>query len=101
MARLNLESRAEMVAERLTVADLTTNLAEVLERARHGEEFTIERDGEVIATLGPPSVKPGITWGEFLATYHKRPRPDDRFADDLEAILAEREMLTDGPEWPD
>ena len=90
-----------MVAERLTVADLATTLMEVLDRVSNGEEFAIERNGEVIASIGPPSAKPAITWGEFVATYHLRPRPDDRFADDLEAILAEREMLTDAPEWPD
>jgi antitoxin (DNA-binding transcriptional repressor) of toxin-antitoxin stability system len=84
-----------MVAERLTVADLTTGLTEVLERVSHGERFMIERDGEVIATLVSPDLGPGITWGEFIATYHERPRPDKRFADDLEAILAEREILSD------
>ena len=89
-----------MVAERLTVTDLATSLTEVLDRVSSGEEFAIERNGKVIATIGPPSAKPSITWGEFVATYHLRPRPDDRFADDLEAILAEREMLTDTPEWP-
>jgi antitoxin (DNA-binding transcriptional repressor) of toxin-antitoxin stability system len=88
----------EKVAAKLTVADLATSLTEVLERARAGERFHIEREGEVIATIAPPDVKPGITWGEFLATYHDRPRPDDRFADDLEAILVEREMLTRDPE---
>ena len=89
-----------MVAERLTLADLAAGLTEVLERVSHGERFMIERDGEVIATLTPPELDRGITWGEFVATYHKRPRPDERFADDLEAILAEREMLSDPPEWP-
>jgi len=89
------------VADRMTVADLATNLVEVLERVRDGERIEIERDGEVIATIGPPNVKSGITWGEFLASYHERPRPDDRFADDLEAILAEREMINEPPEWPD
>jgi antitoxin (DNA-binding transcriptional repressor) of toxin-antitoxin stability system len=95
------ESQKNMVAERLTVADLVTSLTEVLERVYRGEEFEIERDGEVIAALGPPNFKPSLTWGEFVATYHARPRPDDKFADDLQAILAEREMLGDAPEWPD
>ncbi len=89
------------VAETLTEAALAERLDEVLDRASQGEEFAIERDGEVFAILGPPPVKPGITWGEFIAKYPDLPRPDDRFADDLEAILAEREMMTDGPEWPD
>jgi antitoxin (DNA-binding transcriptional repressor) of toxin-antitoxin stability system len=90
-----------MVTDRLTVADLETRLNDVLERVRRGEQFAIERDGKVIASIIPPNLRPSITWGEFVSTYHMRPRPDDRFADDLEAILAEREMLSDPPEWPD
>lgn len=89
------------VLNTLTEAELAERLDEVLDRASQGEEFGIERDGDVFATIGPPPAKPGITWGEFLATYHLRPRPDDRFADDLEAILAEREVISEGPEWPD
>lgn len=89
------------VADTLTETALARRLDEVLERASQGEEFAIERDGEVFAILGPPPVKLGITWGEFIAKYPDLPKPDDRFADDLEAILTEREMMTDGPEWPD
>ena len=89
-----------MVAKRITEAELAESLPEYLERARTGERIEIERDGEVIAAVVPSAAKPGITWGEFLATYHERPKPDDRFADDLEAVLAERELLTDVSEWP-
>ena len=89
-----------MVAERLTVADLATSLTEVLDRVGSGEEFAIERNGEAIATIGPPSPKPAMTWGEFVATYHLRPRPDDRFADDREAVQAEQ-GLAEMSEWPD
>jgi antitoxin (DNA-binding transcriptional repressor) of toxin-antitoxin stability system len=92
---------AMMVTDTLTVADLELRLNDVLDRVRRGEQIAIERDGEVIATIVPPDFRPGITWGEFVATYHERPRPDDRFADDLEAILAERQILNDPPEWPD
>jgi antitoxin (DNA-binding transcriptional repressor) of toxin-antitoxin stability system len=90
-----------MVAERLTVDDLATSLIEVLERVHQGEEFAIERDGEVIATLNPPSLRPGITWGEFVAIYFDLPRPDPGFADDLEAIQAEQPPMSVPPEWPD
>jgi hypothetical protein len=83
-----------MVAERVTVDYLATSLIDVLERAHQGEAFVIERDGEVIATLG-------ITWGEFVATYYDLPRPDPGFADDLEAIQAEQPPMTAPPEWPD
>jgi antitoxin (DNA-binding transcriptional repressor) of toxin-antitoxin stability system len=90
-----------MVAERLTVANLETSLTEVLERVHRGEEFAIERDGEVIASLGPPNIKPTITWGEFVAIYNDLPRPDPGFADDLERIQAEQPPMADPPEWPD
>jgi hypothetical protein len=90
-----------MVAERLTVSALTTSLTEVLDCVREGEKFAIEQDGVVIATNAPPGDQTDITWGEFVATYQLGPRPDDRFADDLEAILTEREMLNEVPEWPD
>lgn len=91
------------VVNTLTEAELVERLDEVLDRASRGEEFEIERDGEVFAVIQPPAqnAKPGITWGEFVAKYPDLPQPDDRFADDLEAILAERELITDGPEWPD
>ncbi|MBA2595563.1 MAG: hypothetical protein H0V00_02950 [Chloroflexia bacterium] len=102
MIRFDAFQRAAlMVADTLTVTDLAASLDEVLDRAHAGERIAIELDGEVIAIIGPPIPKEGTTWGEFLATYSNRPRPDDRFADDLEAILAEREMLGNGHEWPD
>jgi hypothetical protein len=80
------------VAVKLTEAALAERLDEVMDRASQGEVFAIERDGEVIALIRPPasSAQPGITWGEFVAKYRDLPRPDDRFADDLEAILAEQ-----------
>jgi antitoxin (DNA-binding transcriptional repressor) of toxin-antitoxin stability system len=90
-----------MVAERVTVADLAASLIEVLDRARQGEEFVIEHDGAMIATLGPPKVQSGITWGEFVAIYYDLPRPDPGFADDLEAIQAEQPPMSAPPEWPD
>ena len=89
-----------MVAERLTVADLAESLTEVLERVHRGEAFAIERDGEVIASLGPPNLSPTITWGEFVANYNRLPRPDPGFADELERIQADsHRWLTplDGP----
>lgn len=91
------------VQNTLTEEELAERLDEVLNRASQGEEFAIERDGEVFAVIRPPTSVPqrSITWGEFVAKYRDFPRPDDRFADDLEAILAEREMMSEGPEWPD
>jgi hypothetical protein len=85
---------------RVTEAELAMRLIEFFERAQQGEQFAIERDGVVIATLGPPGMQPSITWGEFVATYYDLPRPDPGFADDLEAIQVEQRPMTAPPEWP-
>lgn len=92
-----------VLANKLSVVDLASSLDEVLERVRSGERFAIEQGGEVVAEIGPHTAKPGITWEEFVTRFYELPRPDDRFADDLEAIVAEREldMLPEPPEWPD
>ena len=74
-----------MVAHRLTVADFATSLTEVLERAHGGEQIAVERDGKVIATIGPPSAMPVITLREFAAKLALLPRLDDDFAADIEA----------------
>jgi antitoxin (DNA-binding transcriptional repressor) of toxin-antitoxin stability system len=84
---------------RITSTELARNLSDILNRARYkGEHFIIERNGETIATLGP-ATKP-ITWREFVEWWVNN-RPDDKFADDLEAIHAEmNQPLPEPPEWP-
>jgi hypothetical protein len=46
------------------------------------------------ATASSLQSKPGIAWGQFVATYLERPRPDDRFAYDLKVILPERQTMS-------
>ena len=79
-----------MVTDTLTVADLERRLNDVLDRVRRGEQFSIERDGEVIAMLSPASKKSGITVRELVAQIGDLQMPGDGFADDLEAIQAEQ-----------
>ena len=83
-----------MVTDTLTVAGLETRLNDVLDRVRRGEQIAIERDGEVIVTIVPPDSRPGIAWGQFVATYPERTRPYDRFTYDLKVILAERQVMS-------
>ena len=84
---------------RITSTELARNLSDILNRARYkGEQFIIERNGETVATLGP-AIKP-ITWREFVEWWANN-RPDDKFADDLEAIHGEmNQPLPEPPEWP-
>jgi antitoxin (DNA-binding transcriptional repressor) of toxin-antitoxin stability system len=88
------------VTTKLTKAELAERLDDVLDRTSRGEEFIIERDGEPIAVIRTPEPgeRPSITRREFLYQYRDFPRPDDRFADDLEAIQAEQNVVPYGAE---
>ena len=74
------------MVQRITAAQLLEALPAVLARVLGDhEQFVIEFDGKPVATLGPTE-DAGITWREFAVRYAALPRPDDAFADDLEAI---------------
>jgi antitoxin (DNA-binding transcriptional repressor) of toxin-antitoxin stability system len=79
-----------MVAKRVSESELATSLPEFLERARTGERFAIERDGEIIAEVIPSASKPGITARELIARVGNLKFPGEGFGDDLEAIQAEQ-----------
>jgi antitoxin (DNA-binding transcriptional repressor) of toxin-antitoxin stability system len=73
--------------------ELAERLTDVLDRVNGGERLTVERDGKVMAILIPPEPKPQFTYGDFIALMNRLPRPDDRFADDLEAIQRSQPMI--------
>ncbi len=81
-------------------ADLADRLTDVLNRVRDGEQFAIERDGDVVAVLMPPQPKPGITGAELLARLGDLRLPGDGFADDLDAIQRSQPMMRP-LEWPE
>jgi antitoxin (DNA-binding transcriptional repressor) of toxin-antitoxin stability system len=85
---------------RITETELAKDLSDVLNRiSDRGERFVVERNGEPIATLAPAHVPRGMTVAELFEFLRTLPRPDDKFADDLEAIQAEQPKPK-LPEWP-
>lgn len=83
---------------KITATELSKNLSDILNRVRYQQEsFTVVRNGETVATLGP-APKPPITFREFVALLKELPRPDEDFADDLEAIQASQ-TKTEPPPW--
>jgi antitoxin (DNA-binding transcriptional repressor) of toxin-antitoxin stability system len=85
---------------RITATELARNLSDILNRAHYrGETFVVERNGEAVATIEPPP-KRAITLREFVDWWANN-RPDDKFADDLEAVIKEmRQPVPKPPEWP-
>lgn len=84
----------------ITATELSKNLSDVLNRVRYrGERFTVARNGEPIAVLGPADVPTRVTLRELAAQIGDIPLPDAGFADDLEAM---RRALgpAEPPAWP-
>lgn len=59
--------------------------------------YTIVRHGEAVAVIGPPGPR-SMSSDEFLARLRQAPRPDDRFADDLDRIRREQ-PTADATSW--
>jgi prevent-host-death family protein len=84
----------------ITATELSKNLSDVLNRVRYrGERFTVARNGEPLAVLGPVDVPSRITLRELAAQMGDIPLPDANFADDVEAM---RHALgsAEPPAWP-
>jgi antitoxin (DNA-binding transcriptional repressor) of toxin-antitoxin stability system len=89
-----------MKKKKITATDLARNLSDILNRARYrGEEFVVERNGEAVATLGPPPIPKGITFRELVELI-RRLRPDPEFFDDLQEIHALQGQM-EPSRWPD
>jgi antitoxin (DNA-binding transcriptional repressor) of toxin-antitoxin stability system len=89
------------MATKITATELARGLSEFLNRARYkGESFAVERNGEIVATLGPPEVPAGATLEALVAELRKLPRPDEGFADDVDEIHAAQGTIPPS-RWPD
>lgn len=75
----------------ITATELARNLSDILNRVKyHGERFIVERNGIVVATLGPPPEreKPPITLREFIESIRDLPPLDEDYEKDIrEALL--------------
>jgi hypothetical protein len=91
----------DAMATRITLAELTEHLPEIIERVHERKEsFLVEDNGTPLLTVAPPAVEPSRTWKEFVERLADVPRPDDKFADDLEVVQAELNRLPhQEPEW--
>jgi antitoxin (DNA-binding transcriptional repressor) of toxin-antitoxin stability system len=86
--------------KKITATELAKNLSSVLSRVQYrGDRFVVERNGEAVASLGPVEGHSGIKVRELFGLLSQLPRPDEGFADDLEAIQA-AQPTTEFPEWP-
>ena len=88
----------------VTATELAKNLSDILNRVKYkGERFEVRRNGETVALLGPRVPDKVDTFGDLVDLIRNGPRPDEEWAADMEAYLADRPLLDpkDFPEWPE
>jgi hypothetical protein len=91
---------AQMVAERLTEADLASRSSEIVEGIRTGKRFLVELRGTVIGEIIPVSEKPGMTLRDFAAEFLYLPPLDDDFGADVRAarMVLEPQDIAERPD---
>lgn len=87
----------DMAQVHMTEAEVSGDFAAVLKKIRHGEEVVVDRNGQPVAIIRPPSGRQPRTFSELSALAGQRERDrgfaltlDDDFAADVENIVRER-----------
>ena len=88
------------MASRLTATEAARNFADVVNRVRYrGESFVVERNGEDVCRIEPVQAQRVVTVADMIDFLASAPRPDDRFAADVEEIRSHPAVLPQDP-WP-
>ncbi|HUU14813.1 MAG TPA: hypothetical protein VM182_14070 [Terriglobia bacterium] len=76
-----------MKPKRITAGRAARSFSEILNRVKYrGESFIVERNREPICRIEPMRRSIPLTTENFGVFWKSLPRPDDKFADDLEEI---------------
>jgi antitoxin (DNA-binding transcriptional repressor) of toxin-antitoxin stability system len=76
-----------MASHRISATRAARSFAEILNRVKYrGESFIVERNREPVCRIGPFRQRKPVTTDNFADFWKSLPRPDDKFADDLEEV---------------
>lgn len=76
-----------MRTNRIAATKAVRSFSEILNRVKYrGESFIVERNRVPICRIEPVGRRKSLTADSLGEFWKSRPRPDDRFADDLEEI---------------
>jgi antitoxin (DNA-binding transcriptional repressor) of toxin-antitoxin stability system len=81
---------------KITATEAARNFSDILNRVKYnGEEFVVERNGEVVRRIVPPlkPQPPGMTGKEFAEWWRNAPKPDPEFWDDVEWAIKNQPKL--------
>ena len=73
----------------VSATELARSLSDILNRVRYqGERFTVLRNGEPVASIGPPGPTEAPTLAELAERLRDVPVPHDGFGDALAEVKA-------------
>ena len=76
-----------MASHRISATRAARSFAEILNRVKYrGESFIVERNRETVCRIEPVRRRKPVTTDNFAKFWQSLPRPDDKFADDLEQV---------------
>ncbi|HLY63073.1 MAG TPA: hypothetical protein VKV95_20185 [Terriglobia bacterium] len=76
-----------MRIKRISAGKAARSFSEILNRVKYrGESFVVERNREPICRIEPVAHRKPLTTDDFAEFWKSLPRPDNKFADDLEEI---------------
>jgi len=85
---------------KITSTQLARTLSDVLNRVIYkGERFVIERGGQAVANLNPPSPVRAVPLHEFVEKMRGKRMPGQGFAEDL-ALVQKEQPREEMPDWP-
>jgi len=76
-----------MATQKITAAQAARTFSDILNRVKYrGESFIVERNREPVCRIEPVRRRKPVTTDNFAEFWQGLPRPDARFADELEEI---------------
>jgi antitoxin (DNA-binding transcriptional repressor) of toxin-antitoxin stability system len=84
------------MVSRISITDVSRQLDDLVERARKGEEFVVERGGEAVCRIGPAGRR-GATVSDLADLLDRLPRPDDAFWDEVEQVTRNQPPVPPSP----
>jgi len=73
---------------RITATEAARNFTDILNRVKDkGEEFAVERNGEVVCRIVPTRPPKKFTYADFVRAWKAAPKPDPGYWDDVEEAI--------------
>ena len=82
---------------RVSATEAARKFSDILNRVAYkGETFVVERSGRPVCEISPARAAK-FTARDFVEMLKSAPRPDDRYFDDVEKVIKNRQRVAPAP----